>query len=86
METVYERQAAKALRRIQPKKAQAIMNAIARIATDPLATHRNVERLAGTKGGYRLRHGDLRAVYRIDRDTATLQVLLIEPRGKVYRR
>ena len=86
MRTVYERQAAKALRRIQPRKAQEIMDAISHIATAPLATHRNVERLSGTKDGYRLRHGDRRVVYRIDRGTETLQVLSIKPRGKVYRR
>ena len=83
---MYERQAVKALRRIQSRKAQAIMDAIARIATAPFATHRNNERLSGTKHEYRLRHGDLRVVYRIDRGTESLQVLSIKPRGKVYRR
>jgi mRNA interferase RelE/StbE len=86
METVYERLAVKALRRIKPRKAQAIMDAITRIATAPFATHRNVERLSGTKDAYRLRHGDLRVVYRIDRRTQSLQVLSIKPRGKAYRR
>ena len=85
MEIVYEKQAAKALRRMQRKTANAILEAIRVIAADPFARHRNVERVKGLKDAFRLRLGDWRALYIVERDANRLVVQAVKSRGKVYK-
>jgi mRNA interferase RelE/StbE len=82
---VVEKAAAKALMGMPPKTAAAISSALKAIAADPSGKHPNVKPLKGYKGGYRLRHGDWRAVYRIDRAADTMLVEWIGPRGDAYR-
>ena len=85
MKLVIERPAVKALSRMQPKTASAIIAALERIAVNPFDPHPNVKRLAGSKGGFRFRHGDWRALYRLDRATNTMVVENVKPRGGAYR-
>ena len=85
MEIVYEKQAAKALRRMQRKTANAIMEAIRVIAAEPFARHGNVERVKVLKDAFRLRVGDWRALYVVKRDTKLLVVQAVKSRGKVYK-
>lgn len=85
MELLYGRQAAKKLARIQPKIAKAIRNQLAAIAADPFASHMNVTALQGVKDGFRLRHGDWRVLYRLDREQRTMLVELVKPRGDAYK-
>lgn len=86
MKLEFSRQAAKALRSMQPKAAAAILEALERIAAGPFAEHANVERLRGEKDAFRLRHGDWRVPYRLDRETETMKVAAVKTRGRVYRR
>ena len=53
------------------------------IATDPFG--RNPGAAAMTGGGYRLRHGEWRAVYRIDRDDDAVIIDAVKHRREVYR-
>jgi mRNA-degrading endonuclease RelE of RelBE toxin-antitoxin system len=85
MRLVFSREATRGLRAVPRKTAVAMVAALERIAADPFARHRNVERLKGVKDGFRLRHGAVRAVYRIERATETMHVERIAPRGEVYR-
>jgi hypothetical protein len=55
------------------------------IAEQPFAAHRNVERITGEPDAFRLRQGDWRAKYRIDREVDEMRVLVVEPTGSVYR-
>jgi mRNA interferase RelE/StbE len=84
MQLVYEKAAVKRLERMQPKLAAAFRTELARIAASPFATHANVAALVGTKDGFRLRHGDWRALYRIDRQAQTMFVEAVLPRGGAY--
>ena len=45
----------------------------------------NVERIKGQDDAFRLRQGDWRAMYRVDRIAGEMRVLVVEPRGRVYR-
>jgi mRNA-degrading endonuclease RelE of RelBE toxin-antitoxin system len=45
----------------------------------------NVTRLKGEQGLFRLRQGDWRAVYRVDRAAQEVRVLVVEKRSEVYR-
>jgi mRNA interferase RelE/StbE len=72
----YSKQALKALRRMQPRQARAIMAQLQRLAENPATPG-----LVG-RSGYRLRIGEWRAIYLLDDDR--VDVLVIAPRGKVY--
>ena len=73
------------LQRMQPKQARAMLERLRKIADDPFVNHTNVERMQGRKDAFRLRQGDWRAVYWIDREALTLKVERIAPRGEVYK-
>ena len=53
------------------------------LARDPLAAP-NVKKLT-EHPGFRLRVGDWRVVYLLDRDRVVIQVIRIAPQGEVYR-
>ena len=78
----YSAQARKALRKMQPKKARRILDAMARLAENPDRHDLDVKRLAGREG-FRLRVGDWRVIY--TKDGAVLAVERIGPRGGIYR-
>ena len=78
-------EAAKMLGRMQPKRAKAIRAALEAVAADPFAQHANAKPLAGVRDGFRLRHGDWRILYRLDREAGTMVVELVKPRGDAYK-
>ena len=63
----------------------ALIERLEAIAEQPFAKHRNVERIEGERDAFRLRQGDWRAKYRVDREAGEMRVLVVEPRGSVYR-
>jgi mRNA interferase RelE/StbE len=69
----------------QPKKAAAIETAMEEIAANPFGEHPNASYLKGTKSGFRLRQGDLRILYRVDRTVQTVFVERLKPRGEAYK-
>jgi mRNA-degrading endonuclease RelE of RelBE toxin-antitoxin system len=81
----YKKDALKRLARMQPKLAAAFERDLAKIAANPFGMHTNVKALAGAKDAFRLRHGDWRALYWINRETQTVVVEAIVPRGGAYR-
>ena len=83
-EITYSRQAIKGMMRLQPARRQAIIDAINAVAADPFGKHPNVRRLAASQA-YRLRAGDWRVIYELDRKTETMHVVIIAPRGRAYR-
>ncbi|HET9274324.1 MAG TPA: type II toxin-antitoxin system RelE/ParE family toxin [Methyloceanibacter sp.] len=85
MQLEFTRASAKALRKLQPKVRDAMIDRLKAIAADPFAKHANVDALVGEKDAFRFRLGGWRAVYRVDRESGVVLVLRIEPRGEVYR-
>jgi mRNA interferase RelE/StbE len=88
MRLTFKRAANKALIRLhkgQPDKARAIREAIGEVAADPFAKRNNVKPLEGVEDGYRLRVGDWRVSYTIDRAGQVLDVFEIAHRGEAYR-
>jgi mRNA interferase RelE/StbE len=82
---VVEKAAARALRKMPAKIATAIMDRMDAIAVDPFGSHLQVKPLQGTKAGFRLRQGDWRVLYRVDRDTEAVYVEAVKTRGAAYR-
>jgi mRNA interferase RelE/StbE len=81
----YRRDPAKALRRMQRAKAKDIMAAVERVAADPWAPNNNLRPLKGVPNGFRVRVGDWRVSYTIDREAKVLDVFEVAPRGGAYR-
>jgi mRNA-degrading endonuclease RelE of RelBE toxin-antitoxin system len=70
---------------VGPKRRAALIERLEAIAEQPFARRRNVERIKGQDDAFRLRQGDWRGMYRIDRIAGEMRVLVAEPRGRVYR-
>ena len=79
------RGARKALSAMQPAKAADIRQAIARVAADPSAPNLNLRPLKGVRNGFRIRVGDWRVSYTLDRPSDVMDVFEIAPRGGAYR-
>jgi mRNA-degrading endonuclease RelE of RelBE toxin-antitoxin system len=85
MRLVLTRAAQRGFGKISPKMRAALIERLEEIVEQPFAAHRNVERIEGERDAFRLRQGDWRAKYRVDREAGEMRVLVVEPRGSVYR-
>jgi mRNA interferase RelE/StbE len=77
-------QASKALLKMPRNTAQIIREKLNQVASDPFASIPNAKKLQG-RPGYRLRIGDWRVIYEINKDEITIIVMKIAPRGEVYK-
>jgi mRNA interferase RelE/StbE len=85
MRLLIAKSAQKTLASMQPKLAAALVNSMMVVAADPFGHHPNAKRLKGGDAEYRLRHGDWRVLYRLDRESGTMLVNAIDTRGEVYK-
>ena len=85
MQLTIQRAARRSLARLPAAVAEAILSAMERIAADPFAKHPNAKPLAGASGGYRLRQGDWRGLYRIDRHNQEVVLEDVLHRKDAYR-
>ena len=85
LEILIARDAGKVLARMQPAKAKDIRQAIDRVAADPSAQNNNLRPLKRVAEGFRIRVGDWRVWYTLDRQAGVMRVFEIAPRGGAYR-
>ncbi|MCZ2127633.1 MAG: type II toxin-antitoxin system RelE/ParE family toxin [Anaerolineales bacterium] len=64
--------------------ANLIREKIKQVAVDPFAQIPNAKKLQG-RDGYRLRVGDWRIIYEINKKEIVIVVLKIAPRGEAYQ-
>ena len=83
-EISYSKDAVKALRRMPTNTAANIRARIMELASDPDAANNNVAKLRG-RAEMRLRVGDWRVLFAVDRKARAIGVKLIGPRGSVYQ-
>jgi mRNA interferase RelE/StbE len=83
MRLILSPQAAKALRRMPRHDAQALLDRVKAIAADPFGAHPFAKAFGGGAG--RVRHGDWRAVYRLDTSRGEMVVSRIAHRREAYR-
>jgi mRNA interferase RelE/StbE len=81
---VFTTQAAKSLQKVPRNTANLVREKLGQIANDPYASIPNATKLQG-RSGYRLRVGDWRVIYEINKTDVVIMVLKIAPRGEVYR-
>ena len=85
MNLVIAKSAQKTLRSIQPKLAAKLLQTFRAIAADPFGNHPNAKAMVGGTDEFRLRQGDWRVIYVLDRATDTMTVTVIDTRGGVYK-
>jgi mRNA interferase RelE/StbE len=85
MRIEYRRDPLKALRAMPRAKVEDIFAALDRIAANPFARNNNLKPLKGVVNGYRLRVGDWRVSYTLDRAEEVMIVFEAAPRGGAYR-
>jgi mRNA-degrading endonuclease RelE of RelBE toxin-antitoxin system len=83
MRLVLTRAAQRGLAKVSPKLRAALIERLEAIAERPFAKHRNG--IKGEPDACRLRQGNWRAKYRVEREADEMRVLVVEPRGSVYR-
>lgn len=81
MKLVIERGPTRRLMDLPPKARTALLERLKAIAADPFAQHANITAFKGERDAFRLRQGDWRVVYRLDREADEMRVGAIEPRG-----
>lgn len=84
MELIVTPAAAKAFAKLPRKDALALLSKLKQVAADPMADHPAAKRLVGSTE-FRVRHGDWRAVYVLDRDAGQMVVTKVAKRSEVYR-
>ena len=80
----FTRQAVKALQKMPRATAELVREKLNQLANDPFATHLNATKMQG-RPGFRLRVGDWRVIYEVQKDELLILVLKIAPRSEVYR-
>jgi mRNA interferase RelE/StbE len=85
MKLVIDKRAQRRLGEMPAKARIAIVERLKAIAEDPFADHPSVKPLRGEPSAFRLRHGDWRALYRVDRAAQEVRVYVIETRAGAYR-
>lgn len=85
MKLTIEKDTLKRLASMLAGHAATMRQRLVAIAADPFAAHANVKPLAGMKDAFRLRVGEWRAVYVVDRTAQLVRVRKIDARGEIYR-
>jgi mRNA interferase RelE/StbE len=85
VQIVIARNTGKVLVRMQPAKAKDMREAIDKVAADPTAPNNNLRPLKGVPNGFRIRVGDWRVSFTLDRQAGVMSVFEIAPRGGAYR-
>ncbi len=85
MRVVFTRTASKSIVGLPASVRDTLKVRLAEIAADPFASHRNVRPLAGRASAFRIRMGNWRALYEIDRSALTLTVYIVDHRSRAYR-
>lgn len=69
----------KVLARMPRHVSRRILERLKKIAMDPFGTNSNVEPMSGMLAHFRLRSGDWRAIYRIERRELRILVIKVAP-------
>lgn len=81
---VYHPTVAKKLKRIHPNDRKRILAKLRSLAKNPRDQALDVKKLANTENTYRLRTGDLRAIFEIAEEERIIYIWDIDYRGSIY--
>ncbi len=80
----FSKTALKNLLKISANKKSIILEKLEILKLDPYQENNNIKKLTGYEG-YRLRVGDYRVIYRIDKGKVEILVSNIDVRGEIYK-
>jgi mRNA interferase RelE/StbE len=81
---VFTSQAARSLQKLPRNTADLIREKLSQLAIEPFAKSVNSGKLQG-RSGYRIRIGDWRVIYEIQKKELVIIVLKIASRGEIYK-
>ncbi|MBF0332080.1 MAG: hypothetical protein HQL40_00340 [Alphaproteobacteria bacterium] len=81
---IFSPAAIKAMTKLPPKDAAGLLTKLGQFAAEPMGQYHWAKRLTD-QPGFRVRHGDWRAVFRLDHHTGEMIVDRIAKRDEVYR-
>jgi len=81
---LYHKSVLKNLKKIIPKKRKSIINKIEKLAKSPFIQNTNLKKLQNTPYLYRLRIGNLRVIYEINKKNKKLIIWKVKPRSSAY--
>ncbi len=81
---VFTKQAARSLQKMPREVTNLVREKLHQIALDPFASHTAVTKLQNREG-YRMRVGDWRVIYDVQKEKVVILVLKVASRGEVYR-
>ena len=82
---LFLKQPRKKLISLSKKVSKAIIRKMEDVAKDPFKKNNNAEKLQGVDG-FRLRRGDWRVIYKVEKKIITVVVVKIETRGEAYKK
>ena len=83
-EIILSKQAVKYYQRLPLNIARRLDRAFLKLELNPLSGG-DIRPLSGRLSGYRLRIGDLRVIYQIDKENRLVFISAILPRGDIYK-
>lgn len=80
----YHPRATKFLDKIPLKLSRGVVKKLDVLQNDPFSKQLNISPLKGAKSSWRLRVGNIRVVYEVDKESKTIYVQDIDFRGSIY--
>lgn len=80
----WKHSAERELRNLDPQHVSRVVHAVEPLADDPFSS--GCRKLRGAEQAYRLRVGDYRVIYQVDRKRKVVAIYHVRHRGKAYRR
>jgi len=81
---LYHPDSLKKLKRIHPNDRKRIINKLTLLSNNPQDTSLDIRKLANTKESFRLRTGDVRAIFEKDEANKSIYIWDIDYRGSIY--
>lgn len=81
---LFHPQAIKKLKRLHPNDQKRILRKIDRLSQNPRTKALDIKKLVNTQNSFRLRSGDIRAIFEVDKKTETIHIWDIDYRGSIY--
>lgn len=81
---LFHPQAVKKLKRLHPNDRQRILQKIDKLSQTPQAKELDIKKLANTKNSFRLRSGDVRAIFEVEEETKIIYIWDVDYRGNIY--
>lgn len=81
---LFHPRAIKNLKRLHPNDQKRVLGKIDRLSKNTQTKKLDTKKLANTKNSFRLRSGDVRAIFEVDKKTKTIYVWDVDYRGSIY--